>query len=227
MRLRIGKLILLATTILMFYVLLVNGFPALMEFFKRPDGIHPNPVLELRIRCADGSYMITKGNGSKTSCAVNRVFQLTMILLNNSSEPSIKDIETASGAIIMLDGGKVVEYRLEGFDSIVGVTEEGELINPIGSRIIEVLSKYIGGWDKKAVRLNITVDEDVDVVKVRFRGWIIDEDDKVWNPVDKVKEYYYARDPPEDPIRNPPDSRWCGRNFLKYKTYALQIRVAQ
>ena len=227
MRLRLGKFILLAMTILMIYVLLVRGFPILMESLKRPDGIHPSPVVELQVECADGSYMIVRGNGSRTSCAVKRAFQLVLILFNNSSEPSIRDVETASGAMILLEGGRVAGYELRGFDSIIGVTEEGELIDPIGSRIIEVFSRYVDGWARKIVKLNITVNEGVNVVQLRFRGWIIDEDDKVWNPVDKVKEYYCARDPPEDPIENPPDSRWGGRNFLKYKTYVFQVRVTQ
>ena len=227
MRLRFGKLILLAMTIIMIYVLLVRGFPVLMESLKRSDGIHPSPVVELRVECADGSHMIVRRNGSGTSCAVKRAFQLVMILLNNSSEPSIRDVQTASGAMILLEGGRIAGYQLRGFDSIIGVTEEGELIDPIGSRIIEVFSRHIDGWARKAVKLNITVDEGVSVVKLRFRGWIMDEDDKVWNPVDKVREYYCARDPPEDPIENPPDSRWGGRNFLKYKTYVFQVRVAQ
>ena len=227
MRLRLGKFILLAMTILMIYVLLVRGFPILLESLKRPDGIHPNPVVELRVECSDGSYMVVRGNGSRASCAVNRAFQLVLILFNNSSEPSIRDVETASGAMILLEGGRVAGYELMGFDSIIGVTEEGELIDPIGSRIIEVFSRHVDGWARKIVKLNITVDEGVSVVQLRFRGWIIDEDDKVWNPVDKVREHYYARDPPEDPIENPPDSRWGGRNFLKYKTYVFQVRVTQ
>jgi len=227
MRLRLGKFILLAMTILMIYILLVKGFPVLMESLKRPDGIHPNPVVELQIECADGSYMIVRGNCSRTPCAVKRAFQLVLILFNNSSEPSVKDVETASGAMILLEGGRVAGYELRGFDSIIGVTEEGELIDPIGSRIIEVFSRHIDGWARKVVKLNITVDEDASVVKMSFRGWIMDEDDRVWNPVYKVKEHYYARDPPEDPIENPPDSRWAGRNFLKYKTYVFQVRVVQ
>ena len=225
MRLRLGKFILLAMTILMLYILLVNGFPVFMKFFKRPDGIHPNPVVELQIECADGSYMIVRGNSSRTPCMVKRVFQLIVILLNNSSEPSVRDVETASGALIVLDGGRITGYELEGFNSIIGVTEEGELVNPIGSRIIEVLSRHIDGWAKKVVKLNVTVNEDTSIIQIRFRGWIIDEDDEVWNPVDKNKEHYYARDPPEDPVENPPDSRWSGRDFLRYKTYTFQVQV--
>jgi len=219
-------MMLLAMTILMLYVLLVNGFPIIMEFFKKPDGVHPNPVVELRIECANGSYIIVRGNSSRTPCTVKRVFQLIVILLNNGSEPSVRDVETASGAMIILDGGRITGYELEGFDSIIGVTEEGELVNPIGSRIIEVLSRHIDGWAKKIVKLNVTVNEATNMARIRFRGWIIDEDDEVWNPVDEIREHYYARDPPEDPVKNPPDSRWSGKNFLRYETYSVWVQVA-
>lgn len=148
-----GKFILLAMTIIMLYILLVRGFPILMESLKRPDGIHPNPVVELQVECVDGAYMIVRGNGSRTSCAVKRAFQLVLILFNNSSEPSIKDVETASGAMILLEGGRVTGYELRGFENIIGVTEEGELIDPIGSRIIEVFSRHVDGWARKIVPL--------------------------------------------------------------------------
>ena len=38
--------------------------------------------------------------------------------------------------------------------------------------------------------------------RVRFRDWIVDEDNKIWNLVDEIREPYYARDQPEDPIEN-------------------------
>jgi len=221
----LGKVMLLAMTILMIYVLLVNGLPGIMEFFKRPDGVYPNPVIELKIECADGSYVTVRENISRIPCMVKRVFQLIVILLNNSSEPSVRDVETASGVMIILDGGRVIGYELGEFDTIIGISGESELVDPIDSRIIEFFSRHIDGWAKKAAKLSIAVNDDANTVQIRFRGWIIDEDDEVWNPVDEVKEHYYARDPPEDPLENPPDSRWSGRNFLKYKTYSVWIQV--
>ncbi|MCX8187903.1 MAG: hypothetical protein N3F65_04760, partial [Nitrososphaeria archaeon] len=71
--------------------------------------------------------------------------------------------------------------------------------------------------------LQLFREDESSCIQVSYRGWIMDEDDLVLEPISGAKEHYIARYPPEEYPDNPPDSRWAGKDFLKYKVYEVIV----
>ncbi len=209
------------------FVLLVLSMLLIFQFTfsQGGDGVHPRPLVELAIKCADGSWEKLNRSGV-VGCRVEKNFKLIVRLVNLGEEPSVRGVDVAAGVLLVIDGGQVINYSLGGFDWAIGVAENLEITDVNGSRIIEIFSKSIGGRDLKEAYLEIEADDKTSSVKLSYRGWILDEDDKVVNPSGE-EEPYCARYPPENPVDNPPDSRWSGGEFMKYKTFDAIVPVAR
>jgi len=212
-------------------VCLVVLLAALAAFFgfqllslKRGDGVHPRPVVKILVECSDGGWESINGSGV-VGCEVHRRFRLAARLTNEGGESGLKGVDTASGILLALKGGKFDKLSIGNFDWAIGVNETAGVVNPNGSRIVEVFSKYMGGHEFREAYFDIKVDEGVESVKLYYRGWILDEDDEVIAP-NGEKQPYCARYPPENTVDNPPDLRWVGEEFMKYKTFEITIFVA-
>ena len=219
--LRRGVFIFLMFALMLLILFILFVFQS--SFSRSGDGVHPEPFVEIVIQCVDGSWERVNGSGV-VNCQVGRRFRVIVKLINLGDEPSPEGIDTAAGVLLAFDGGRVANYSLGDFDWAIGVAENLEVTEVNGSRIIELFSKSIKGRDMKIAYFDIDVDEKAANVKLSYRGWILDEDDKVLNPLGE-KEPYCARYPPEDPVDNPPDSRWSGKEFMKYKTFKIIIPV--
>jgi len=211
-------------TALLIYALFIHGGLDLGELFRRPDGVYPRPVVEVLIEFADGSTRGFREKQTLIEGCVKRSFKLKVKLINDSDEPSVER-DMAAGILLVFDGARVDGYDLKGFENIMGVTMGGEIIDAEGARIVEIFSSHIGSGDVKEAYLELIADEEAEEIKISFRGWIMDEDDRVVEPVSGSKEPYYARYPRENLDDNPPDSRWAGRDFLRYRRYEIIVPV--
>ncbi len=219
-RLKAGALILIIFSAILLVALLYFTEPGgLHPSNPNPDFLYPRPVVELALSCGGGLTKVT-GNSS-LECPLRRDLDLIVKLSNNSSEPS-EESDFAAGVLLVFDGGVVESYELDGFSGIIGADEEGKIIKPAGSTIIELFTEKLKPGESKEARVKLRVTSNASL-KIAYRGWIIDEDDVVVNPVSKAEEHYIARYPPENTLTNPPDSRWAGENFLKYKTYEAVV----
>ncbi|MEM1584095.1 MAG: hypothetical protein QXF28_04310 [Nitrososphaerota archaeon] len=212
-------LLLLITSILL-YLLLSQNFPT--SLFIHEDEIYPRPVVEIDLYCKKGVVKIMT-DGRIDGCLDGRILELSIKLINNSSEASLRGYDLSAGLLLIIEGGKIIEYDIREFNYIIGISEELELTTPINSRMVEAFADYIRGGEVKQTYLKIEVNSDEDVVKISFRGWIVDEDKKIYNPVIREEEHYVARYPMEEYEGNPPDTRWAGKEFLKYKVYTVEI----
>jgi len=220
MRLRLDLVLLIALTILLVLVLVyVAGPEVLRRAFSSPDNLHPKPVVRISIFCGGGVAIV--GDGSM-SCPIDEPLDLLVELVNNSSEPSARR-DFAAGFLLVLEGGRVARLRLGGFDGAIGIGGGGVLINPINSTMLEVFARYIGPWESRSSEVTVARDPGARCIKISYRGWIVDEDDFVWNPATGERELYIARFPPEDASANPPDSRWAGEEFLRYRMYHVLV----
>ena len=214
-----GILILAGVSALLLAVLFLTG-PIGLRFVKpAPDNVHPSPLVEVFLKCGDNFTKIT-GNAS-LSCPFREKVELRIRLINNGSEPSAKK-DFAAGVLLFFKGAVIQGYDLGGFRGVIGADERGELVSPVGSRIVELFAEELGPWKSMEARVRIRTISGENLT-IRYRGWIMDEDDPVSNPVTNKEEPYIARYPPEDPVTNPPDTRWAGENFLRYKTYVVQV----
>ena len=221
MRLRLDLVLLALLTILLILSLAYLFRPGEFRYaFSRPDSIYPRPVLRLAFPCK-GEVMVVSGDYS-ISCPIPRSFMLRVTLINNSSEPSVKQ-DFAAGFLLVFEGARVGGLKLGGFDGAIGVNESGQLIDPINSTMLEFFTGSLGPWQSKTAEILLIKEANAKCVKIAYRGWIMDEDDVVRNPASGDKEPYTARYPPENPLTNPPDTRWAGKDFLKYETYEIEI----
>jgi len=181
-------------------------------FPPRPDAIYPRPVVELSLRQDD--EVMSRRNASGA-------IKLAVRLSNNGSERSVRGA-FAAGVLVVLRGARVEDYELGGFSGIIGVSEGGDIINPVNSSIVELFADKIGPWQSISAVLHVVAENGSDCVLIAYRGWIIDEDDVV-EPISGAKEHYIARFPAEEYPDNPPDSRWAGKDFMKYKLHEANI----
>ncbi|MEM2846981.1 MAG: hypothetical protein QW624_05075 [Nitrososphaerota archaeon] len=93
----------------------------------------------------------------------------------------------------------------------------------MNSSIVELFADKIGPWQSISAVLHVVAENKSDCVLIAYRGWIIDEDDVVVEPISGSKEHYIARFPAEEYPDNPPDSRWAGKDFMKYKLHEASI----
>lgn len=219
MRLHAGSLLLLLITVILVIFLLHRGWFDDTLFPPRPDAIYPRPIVELYLR-QNGEFVFA-GNVLTMESAQDDV-KLIVKLRNNSSEPSIRGT-FAAGVLVVLRGAKVEDYELGGFSGIIGVNEDGDIINVMNSSIVEFFVDKIDPWQSIAAELHIVVEDGSDCILIAYRGWIIDEDDVVVEPISDIREHYIARFPVEEYLDNPPDSRWAGRNFMRYKLHNATI----
>jgi len=214
MRLRAGPLLLLLFTIMLIVFLAYRGLFENFELFPpSPDAVYPRPVVELFSR---QDYEVASGGNAPG------VIKLTIRLSNNGSEPSIRGA-FAAGVLVVLKGARVDGYDLGEFSGIIGVSEDGSIINPVNSSIVELFADKIGPWQSISAVLHVVAENKSDCVLIAYRGWIIDEDDVVVEPISGAKEHYIARFPAEEYPDNPPDSRWAGKDFMKYKLHEASI----
>ena len=208
--------LLASTTALLIYILLQGG---LTELLRQPDGVHPRPLVELTVSC--GGEIQTVEPGDVVECG-DPPIKIHLKLINNSGEPSLDDL-LASGVMMLVRNGYVLEVKLGDFLEVIGLNEDAEIIDHIGASIIEVFGGRIGPWEAKEMEATIEPRRDLEEITIEYRAWIIDEDDTATNPTTGEQENYVARYPPEHPTMNPPDSRWAGKEFLKYKTAQITI----
>jgi len=221
MRIRVDLALLILLTVLLAFSLVYVLKPSEFRYwFSNPDYVHPRPVVELAARC-ESEVLVVVGNRS-ISCPYNRSLDLKIKLVNNSSEPSARE-DFAAGFLIILSGARVGGLKLGSFDGVIGIGEGGQLIDPINSTMLEFFTKSLEPWESKSAEISLVRDPSASCIEIAYRGWIIDEDDVVRNPVSGDKERYIARFPPENELTNPPDSRWAGKEFLRYETYVVEI----
>jgi len=221
MRLRPGIILLVLLTLVLAGFLAhriwLEGFGS---FSPRPDSIHPRPVVELFLE-REGGLMTIRGNASLDK-PLPESCKLIIKLSNNSSEPSVRR-DFAAGVFLALEGAEVKGCRLRGFTDAIGVSEDCSIRSPINSTMIELFADELGPWQSIEAELHLLREKGSSCVLIAYRGWIMDEDDLVLEPVSKVREHYIARYPPEGYPDNPPDSRWAGKDFLKYEVYRVAI----
>lgn len=209
-------MLLIIFTIILLYILISQN----SSFVE--DESYPKPIVILEIHCKNGETVRILDEEIIEDC-IDDNLRVDVILLNNSSEPSRRRYELACGVLLVFRGAKLLEYDIKDFQFIIGVSENSEIIEPLNSSIVEIYSNEIGGLGVKRANLIIKLDPEVEKVEIFFRGWIVDEDKKVFNPVDREEEFYVARYPPENITDNPPDTRWAGREFLRYKMFRLEV----
>ncbi|MDW8021962.1 MAG: hypothetical protein RMI78_04965 [Nitrososphaerota archaeon] len=151
-----------------------------------------------------------------------RSFRLIIRLINNSSEPSLRG-DFAAGALVVLRGVRVEGYRLGGFVGAIGISENGSITSPVNSNMVEFFAEKLDPWQSIEAELQLFREDESSCIQVSYRGWIMDEDDLVLEPISGAREHYIARYPPEEYPDNPPDSRWAGKDFLKYKVYEVIV----
>ena len=221
MRLGAGFILLvLLTLVLAGFLVYRVGLEGFGLFSPRPDSIHPKPVVELFLG-HEGELTAVHDNTSLDK-PLPESFKLIVKLSNNSSEPSMRG-DFAAGVFLALKGAEVKDCRLHGFTNVIGVSENGSIGSPINSSMLELFAEKLGPWQSIEAELYLLRDKGSSCVQIAYRGWIMDEDDLVLEPISKAREHYIARYPPEGYRDNPPDSRWAGKDFLKYKVYQATI----
>ncbi|MCL7383695.1 MAG: hypothetical protein LZ168_01030 [Thaumarchaeota archaeon] len=218
MRARLILLIIL--TSILIYLLFSQNFT--INIFIHEDEFFPRPIVEVELYCKNGKVKIVN-NARIDGCLDGTILEFSVKLINNSSEPSLRGYDLSAGVLLIIDGGEIVEYNISDFKHIIGISSELEVTRPLNVCMVEVFTDYISGGEAKQSYFKIKIKENRGLVKISFRGWIIDEDKKVYNPVTEEEEHYVARYPFEDYEENPPDMRWAGREFIKYKVYVIEV----
>jgi hypothetical protein len=218
MRLGIGFILLvLLTLILAGFLIYRVGFEL---SFPRADSIYPRPVVELFLE--RGGELISIHDDVLLEEPILNDFKIVVRLSNNSSEPGLRR-EFAAGALLMLEGARVKDYELRGFVGAIGVSENGSVVAPVNASIVELFADKLDPWRFVEAELHLHRENGSGCVRIAYRGWIMDEDDRVLEPTSGSKEPYIARCPPENYPDNPPDSRWAGRDFMRYAVYRAAI----
>jgi len=217
---RTRAILLMILTSIFIYLLFSQNFT--INFFVREDEFYPRPIVEVELYCKNGKVRIVN-NARINGCLNGTILEFSVKLVNNSSEPSLRGYDLSAGVLLMIDGGEIVEYNILDFKRIIGISGELEVTTPLNASVIEVFTDYISGGEAKQSNFKIKIEQSRGLVKISFRGWIIDEDKKVYNPVTEEEEYYVARYPVEGYEENPPDMRWAGREFIKYKVFVIEV----
>ncbi len=221
MKMKIGLvLVLLLTFALLLFVVYRLSFEGVELFSPKPDLAYPKPVVELFLE-REGKVMVISDDTSLGRPPL-RHLGLILRLINNSSEPSIRGA-FAAGVLVALSGARVEGYELGGFSGIIGASENGSIMSPINSSIVEFFVNKLDPWQSIEAKLHLIVENESDCVQIAYRGWIIDEDDVVIEPLSNAREHYIARFPQEEYPDNPPDSRWAGKDFMMYKVYRVNL----
>ena len=221
MRLGVGFILLILLTIVLAGFLVYRlGFEGCGLLAPRPDSIHPRPVVMIFLE-REGEIIVVDGNMSLDR-SLPKSFKLIVRLSNNSSEPSLRR-DFAAGVFLALKGAKVKNYKLRGFMDAIGVSEDGSIVSPMNSSMIELFAEKLDPWQSAEAELHLLKEGESSCIQIAYRGWIMDEDDQVVEPISKVREPYIARFPHEGYPDNPPDSRWAGKDFLRYKVYRAVI----
>lgn len=217
---RIRLILLTISTSILIYLLVSQNLT--LNFFVSEDDIYPRPIVEVELYCKNGK--IKSVNSRRIDgCLNGTILEFSIKLINNSSEPSLKGYDLSAGVLLIIDGGKIIQYNISDFQQIIGISNELEVTAPLDASMIEVFANYIGGGETKQSHFKVEIEPGRDLIKISFRGWIIDEDKKVYNPVTEEEEYYVTRYPIEDYEENPPDLRWAGKEFLKYKVFIIEV----
>lgn len=221
MKVRPGVVILI---LLMLTLMIFIAFRLLLEnaefYPPRSDFVHPRPFVKLFLEQEGEAKSVE--NGTLLERAPSGTFRFIIMLSNNSSEPSIRGA-FAAGVLIVLRGARVKNYELSEFSGIIGVNEDGDIIDPINSSIVELFVNKLDTWQSAEAKLHIIVENRSDCILIAYRGWIIDEDDTVIEPTSNAREHYIARFPLEEYPDNPPDSRWAGRDFMRYRLHEISL----
>jgi hypothetical protein len=218
MRLSVGFIMLITLTLVLAVFLIYRlGF---VLSFSRADSVYPRPVVELFLEYGDTLVPI------RDSILLREPFpsdlKLIIRLSNNSSEPSLRD-EFAAGVLLMLEGVRVKDIELRGFVGAIGVSKDGNIISPVNASSVELFVNKLDPWCFVEAELTLYGENKSGCVRLAYRGWIMDEDDRVLEPLTGSREPYIARYPPENYQDNPPDSRWAGRDFMKYAVYRAEV----
>lgn len=208
-------------TLIFLYFLFSQDF--LTELSTHEDEIYPRPIVVLEVYCKDYTILRVMENKRIEECINQESVAFIVKLINNSSEPSLKGYDLAGGILLILDGGRFVDYDVGDFQHIIGISDDLEITQPFNVTMIEVFSSYIMGKATKQAFFKVRIDPKIPVLRISFRGWIIDEDKRIVNPITEENEYYVARYPIEDYVENPPDMRWAGKEFLRYRVYTVEL----
>jgi len=218
MRLSVGFIALILLTLALAGFLIYQlGF---VLSFSRANSVHPRPVVELFLE--HGDVLIPVRGDVLLKEPLPSDLKLIVRLSNNSSEPSLKG-EFAAGILLMLEGVRVKDIELRGFVGAIGVGEDGSVVSPVNASIVELFASKLDPWCSIEAELTLHRGNESGCVQLAYRGWIMDEDDRVLEPVSGSEEPYIARYPPESYPDNPPDSRWAGRDFMKYAVYRAEV----
>lgn len=218
MRIKPGAVLLILLTALL-VILLAYRVVLLSPPSPEADGVHPRPIVKLLMR-HDGEVLAISGNGSY-EVGLPRELDLTVRLSNEADEPGLRG-ELAAGILLRFEGARIRSYELRGFRSAIGIGEGATIIDPVNATMVELFSDRLGAWQSAEAELRLSVEAE-GCLTIYYRGWITDEDDMVHNPVSGSEEHYIARYPPERYPDNPPDSRWAGEEFQRYRVYVLEL----
>lgn len=208
-------------TIIFLYFLFSQDF--FTGFFIYEDEFYPRPIVEIELYCGNGRKIKIMENGKIEECINQETVEFNVRLINNSSEPSLKGYDLAAGILLVVEGGRFIDYDTRDFQRVIGISNDLEVTRPFNVTMVEAFSDYVMGKATKQAFFKVRIDPNIEVLKISFRGWIMDEDKKVYNPITEESEYYVARYPVEDFVDNPPDMRWAGKEFLKYKVYTIEL----
>ena len=218
MRLSVSFIVLILLTLILAVFLIYRlGF---VLSFSRADSAHPRPVVELFLE--HGDTLVPIHDNTLLRKPLPSDLKLIVRLSNNSSEPSLKG-EFAAGVLLMLEGVRVKDIELRGFVGAIGVGEDGSVVSPVNASIVELFASKLDPWCSIEAELTLHRRNESGCVRLAYRGWIVDEDDRVLEPVSGSEEPYIARYPPENYPDNPPDSRWAGRDFMRYAVYRAEV----
>jgi len=218
MRLSVGFISLIIFTLMLAVFLIYRlGF---MMSFPRADSVYPRPVVELFLE--HNGMLIPVRDDVLLGEPLSSDLKLIVRLSNNSSEPSLRG-EFAAGVLLMLEGARVKGIEMRGFVGAIGVGEDGSVVSPVNASIVELFTDKLDPWSSVEARLNLHRGDGSDCVRLAYRGWIMDEDDRVLEPISGSEEPYIARYPPESYPDNPPDSRWAGQEFMRYSVYRVAV----
>lgn len=218
MRLSIGFILLVFLTLVLAGFLIHRVGVELSS--PRADLIYPRPVVELYLE-HEGELTPIHDHILLEEPLSNSL-KLIVRLSNNSSEPSLRG-KFAAGVLLMFDGARVRGIELHGFMGSIGVSEDGSIISPVNASIVELFADKLDPWSSVEAELHLHKEGESDCIRIAYRGWIMDEDDRVLEPISGSEEPYIARYPPESYPDNPPDSRWAGRDFMRYAVYRVAI----
>ena len=220
MREKIIRAILIAiTATLLAYILIQDN--TIQSILKPPDETYPRPIIDIELHC--GGEVRDLARIDNVECP-REPLTLKITLKNNSTEASQNEL-IASGIMLKIQGGYIAEINEGDFLKVIGLTSRGEITEYMGAEIIEAFGGKINPWETKKITITINPYRNTSKIILEYRAWIIDEDDKTTNPATGQEENYIARYPREHPEKNPPDSRWAGENFLKYKTTRKTILI--